>query len=919
MGLFFFLQLSQPTSYTQGNPAFEDVILMLQLLCQINDVKKIDDNIVSIVQTFHQGYISVCSIVQLFLSITHRVEELAVDPFATKCFSDDFFTNIECKKISAMYTAITWKQKKAEETKTFLEAIGELKLLKPLLGDSPFMLLLHSVCYQHVHSPTILYQLFHQIKIVVGIGGRVEPLLQRLYSARLSLFYLNDLLEGMKTAISESTSPEKDLSEIARGLVSLSDTEIENILSDYREVYTAGQQIRTLRVEELIRKVEEFRSLAQKRPLSRSETNHLLAIIRESLRKELGIYPYNTQMITIIGLLHHSIDLRGRIAQVKTGEGKSTIIAMLAFYHAVLGQTVDIVSSSRYLSMRDEEKYRCFFSTYGIASSSVCSDNPSTSHFAGQIIFSTNFDLEFAVMRDYFKKQPMRTVTYKGISAPRPFDVCIVDEVDNLFIDSAMNSARISIPDDEPQRPIYEPIFQYVKHHQSLLEAFISEKKMSLKLQEGLKNALHNAGIQIDEARLQTLDTLLHSAYTAVHLRENEDYIVKPVEKGFEIVIVDKKNTGRLLEKSRWHHGLHQFLELRHHLPVKEESSLISSLCHPVFFCHYKKLYGLTGTIGTKTERDEIQQTYHVDTFEVPPHKGNQRSDVPAIVCHTLPEYEKALIDEMHSMIAAKRPMLILLESIEQSEKIFALCVQHSISCQLLNARQAENESFVISKAGIPGNVTIATNTAGRGTDIILAPESVSHGGLHVMYGYMPANDRVEMQGFGRAARQGQPGSTRLVVLLDKSIAEACELYGFNSAEFACKSPDKLIHLLRNLRNCRIKHDSRIRTFRSHIETMNHTYLQRFVTQFASWQKVVYKKFSRSVINQKEIFLQKSFAVHFYSKLDELLPTQNAMALDETSMLAYYKTAIEALYESSKHIWENIFVEDARCYTQTSW
>ena len=397
---------------------------------------------------------------------------------------------------------------------------------------------------------------------------------------------------------------------------------------------------------------------------------------------------------------------------------------------------------------------------------------------------------------------------------------------------------------------------------------------------------------------------LVGSAYTALHFREDEDYVVKPVEgEGFckkEIVIVDKGNTGRLAEKSRWQHGLHQFLELRHQLPAHEESLLISSLCHPVYFSFYKKIYGLTGTIGIKVEEDEIRDMYRVGCFKIPPHRNSQRQDLQAVVCRTRGDYEKTIIAEITKMIAAQRPTLILLETIEQSENMQSLFKRLSIDSQILNARQAEDESYLIAKAGMPGSVTIATNTAGRGTDIALAPESLVHGGLHVIFGYMPDNDRVEMQGFGRAARQGQPGSTRMIILIEESLLQGLEEFGFRSSDL-----DSIEYaLLRRVRDCRIKKASSYRRFQARVEIVNQRFHQKFVAQFAAWQEFVYKRKPHAVIVEAEIKSKKEFATRFYNRLDELFASVRASAADTTSILAKYVSEIERLYDATRQFWE---------------
>jgi preprotein translocase subunit SecA len=902
IGMNFFLLISQAESYAQGNLSFGDVLLMLQLFCQLNDFGKIDNEAIEVAKEFYVCSRTVPQVIQKVRELSHKAEELSKDPFVEKGFSDPSFTDSECYRIEGVLRAMRWM--KEEGVKSEKDVLEELKSLKSHLDGDEFFMLLYSVSFQHVHNLTALYRVLHQIKIMVGMGGKIEDLVRQFSDGRISIVRLDDELEKKKVAMSEAKSPEKDLGEIAQQMDPETRTMIGSVFEDYREVYSFGQPLRSLRVDGIIQKVEEIKGIARKRPLSRSESNTLLALAREAIRKEFGIYPYNTQIITALGLLSPSANIRGKIAQVKTGEGKSTIIALLAFYQAVLGKTVDIISSSRYLAMRDEQKYHPFFATYGISTSHVCTDTPTKKNFLGQILFSTNFDLEWAVMHDYFRKQPMRTIECDGAIIKRPFEVVIVDEVDNLFIDSALNSARISIPGTEEETAVYSPLFHYVQDNLDVVDQFISGGCKDPTIIAQLQKVITTEAPSLSN---QKLKMLVESAFRALHLRKNEDYVVKPIVRGEdrkdEIVIVDKNNTGRLAEKSRWQHGLHQFLELLNYLPVTGESLLISSLCHPVFFSSYEKIFGLTGTIGIDVEVDEIREMYDVESFKIPPHRANRREDLPSIACRTKSEYGDALIHEILEMKRTQRPTLILVETIDESGKMVTLCKEHSIDCQILNARQTTDEDFLIAKAGMPGSVTIATNTAGRGTDIVLAPDSISHGGLHVIFGYMPANDRVEMQGFGRAGRQGQPGSARMIILVEQSLLRGLEELGYTPS-----SVDHIEYLmLRKVRDYRIETLSASNRLRARIEKINHEFLQKFVGQFIVWQKMAYRSVPRTVIDETEEEAKKQFASHFYNKLDELWDSVFGSEANPTSIQKKYEAEIGKLFASTKQFWEASF------------
>ncbi|MGL5626759.1 MAG: hypothetical protein ACRDDW_04490 [Candidatus Rhabdochlamydia sp.] len=592
-------------------------------------------------------------------------------------------------------------------------------------------------------------------------------------------------LDLLKDKTDRERFPEKELSEVLSEFnqvsFPLSKEKLTFIFDQYQALQELGKKIKSGGLKQWNTTVKEIRKRYATGSHSTEDLLLLLSIGREAMGAKYGIYPYNTQILTVLGLLAYPAECKGSIAQVYTGEGKSTITTLLAFIHACQGRTVDIISSSRYLAQRDAKKYASFFEEFQITTSHICADDPPSSYFCGQILYGTNYDFEFALMHDQIRVKQNRLWKQGGQLVPRAFEVAIVDEVDNLFIDSALNSARIAIPAMQTIEWIYSPILAFVQIHKDAIEKMTSPF-LQLKMLEDLRKELSHfqKGLYQKEAEAFTNKQLIkwiEAAHRALyHFKEKQDYIIQHQDKENaqsqeKITIVDWNNTGRLKEKSRWQDGLHQFLEAKHGLEIQQESLTVASLCHPVYFNLYQNIYGLTGTLGEKIERDEVEKTYGITSFDVPSHRKNLRQELSPLITSSQEEYDRLIFKEIEEIQQQERPILLLCETIQASLDFSKSFQEKGISFQLLNELQKENEDFIIARAGEPRIVTIATNTAGRGTDIILNPSSRENGGLHVILTFFPQNDRIGNQGFGRCARQGQAGSCRLILKTEKSLS----------------------------------------------------------------------------------------------------------------------------------------------------
>ncbi|KIE04702.1 hypothetical protein NF27_GI00070, partial [Candidatus Jidaibacter acanthamoeba] len=602
----------------------------------------------------------------------------------------------------------------------------------------------------------------------------------------------------------------------------LSSKDIKILQSTYLNISEYAKTIKSKSLVELSELAQIQGIILQKNPQDNEASIKLLATIREVIRHCFKIYPYNTQVLSVIGLIHFPEEFKGRIAQIRTGEGKSTIIAMLAAYMACQGKFIDIITSSRTLAIRDQEKYEKFFARLGISCSHICYDQQEQQHFNGVVLYATNYDFEFSILRDQLYNEQKRFTEIHGKKIRRTCEVVIVDEVDNLFLDTALNAARIALPSAEDTSWVYEPILNYVKQN-------ISKQLDCKMLREILKQYCNGRYIkQATEFTNERLKMWISSAKIAIEKEEGKDYIIDNNSSSInenKVIIVDFQNTGSLNHGSRWSYGIHEFLEVKHGFKPKAESLTSASISHPAFFKEYKTIFGLTGTVGEEQERKEIKAIYNVDIFDVPPHFPNLRKALPNQYFQDKKVYYQAIIDEVKSVIKQNRPVLALFRTINESIAFANKLKEENIRHYVINEMQKEDSNYILSRAGRPKSVTIATNTAGRGTDIILSQESIKNGGLHVIFGFYPANLRVEDQGMGRAGRQGQSGTCRMFThSRDEEVQYLVNRYlslnSFVSSNF--------IEYLNQLRSEKVKSLSLERTTNSAIETINYQILKRF-------------------------------------------------------------------------------------------
>ena len=509
----------------------------------------------------------------------------------------------------------------------------------------------------------------------------------------------------------------------------------------------------------------------------------LIAIIVLGVSSFLNLSPYLIQCLSVASFMLHYIELKenltnykGKLAQIKTGEGKSLIIAMLSLANALMGNFVDVITSTHYLAERDQKKFKNFFMGFGISSSNIVKNNPSKSDYNGIIIYGTNTDFEFSLLREgIYKQKKLYTVPFDSMDnnlIERSYDVAIVDECDNLFLDTAKNSARIAHHSKSSYNWLYPIIYKYFCENE--YNTNIDDlKNIIIEYENGkYKQELE----KIDDNRLKEL---LKSAKIAKEKKLNLDYVIGYDEelskKQIQIVSLD---TGRIQYGSRWTNGIHEFIEVKEGIEPETESNVIGSISHPTYFEGYKILFGLTGTIGDEIERKEIEEIYKVKCFDIPRNfKEILVNEKMEIYTNKTEKYKRILdiIEQNKNKKDKSQPMLIILENIDETIEFGKLLKNKKYEFFILNDIQKENEDYILNNSGHNKSILVATNAAGRGTDIIIDDNSKNNGGLYVIIGFFPQNSRIEYQAIGRAGRQGNPGNAKIIISKDEEFT----LYNF--------------------------------------------------------------------------------------------------------------------------------------------
>ena len=493
-----------------------------------------------------------------------------------------------------------------------------------------------------------------------------------------------------------------------------------------------------------------------------------MAVVVSEMRRVLGIEPYPVQLLAALAMASPPVGRRGRLAQMRTGEGKSVVVALAAGFHALMGRAVDIISSSRPLAVRDQRRFAPFYAALGVAAAHICDDDPPKEAFAAPVLFGTGPDFEWALMRDLLSREKKRLFgPIPGTLRPR--QVAIVDEVDNLFLDRGDEPSVISLPSSDPARPLVVPIYAHVTARGA------AAGRPAARDVQALRTALAASNANVRRAAALTSDAVLRSWMSSCHqalfeLEEGRHYIAQtaPRESNTsdpgQVVIIDPA-TSQPQPNSRWNRRLHQFVELKHNFEVRAESQSAAQVRHTAYFGAYAQVFGLSGTLGGDLERQELGDVFSLDCFDLPPHRPSQRATPPPLqICPTPAAFAATICREARAAGVARRPCLVLTATVSESAHIARVLERAGAAPRMLNALQPEAEDLVVAGAGRAGALTVGTHVAGRGTDIVIDPEVAARGGLHVVVSFFADCQRVEAQAIGRAARQGQRGSYAIVL-----------------------------------------------------------------------------------------------------------------------------------------------------------
>lgn len=483
---------------------------------------------------------------------------------------------------------------------------------------------------------------------------------------------------------------------------------------------------------------------------------NVFAIVREASKRVLGLRHFDVQLLG--GIFLH----KGYISEMQTGEGKTLVATCPAVLNAVLGNKVHIVTVNDYLATRDFQKMGKLYSALGLSTGLIIADMDKHARlrsYSCDITYATNNELGFDYLRD-------NMVGENDFTVQQGLDYVIIDEVDSVLIDEARTPLIISTQ-AEDNSLVYMQMASAVRNfHEG--EDFTRDKenkKLIVATDQGIKKV--EDFFKVDSLYSIENTVLLNAFHQALKahfvFKRDVDYVVKDGE----VVIVDDF-TGRLMNGRRYSDGLHQAIEAKEGVELKKESKTVATVTFQNFFRLYKKLSGMTGT--AKTEEPEFYSIYKLPVIQIPKNKPSARTDHPDVIFHTKAGKFKAVVEKVKDCYSRKQPILVGTTSIKTSEHLSELLNKEDIPHTVLNAKHNEEEAEIISKAGQIGAVTIATNMAGRGTDIIPADGVEELGGLFILGTEKHESRRIDNQLKGRTARQGAKGETQFYLSLQDDL-----------------------------------------------------------------------------------------------------------------------------------------------------
>lgn len=532
--------------------------------------------------------------------------------------------------------------------------------------------------------------------------------------------------------------------------------EVKRLSKTVDEINELESSIKGLSDEQLRAKTDEFRNRLDKENFELDDIlPEAFAVVREAAVRVLGQRHYDVQLMG--GMVLHN----GKIAEMKTGEGKTLVGTLAVYLNALAGKGVHVVTVNDYLAQRDSQMMGKVYEFLGLTvgcNLHGLSHEEKQAAYACDITYGTNNEFGFDYLRD-------NMVLYKEQMVQRPLYYAIIDEVDSILIDEARTPLIISGQAQKSTQLYFQA--DRVASRLTETEDFTIDVKMrSIALTEAGVTKVEQA-FNIDNLFAHEHVLINHHVNQALRARfimkRDVDYVVQEEE----VVIVDEF-TGRLMAGRRYSDGLHQAIEAKEGLNVQNESMTLATITFQNYFRMYRKLAGMTGT--AKTEEEEFKRIYGLEVVQIPTNRPNIRKDIPDVVYKTENSKFRAVVDEIVKRHQTGQPVLVGTVSIENSERVSEMLKKKGIKHQVLNAKYHAEEAAIISNAGQRDTVTIATNMAGRGTDILLGEGVPDLGGLHIIGTERHESRRIDNQLRGRAGRQGDPGSSQFYLSMEDEL-----------------------------------------------------------------------------------------------------------------------------------------------------
>ncbi|KUP05244.1 preprotein translocase subunit SecA [Bacillus coahuilensis p1.1.43] len=544
------------------------------------------------------------------------------------------------------------------------------------------------------------------------------------------LGFLNKVFDANKRELKKAEKLADDIEALKGKMEELSDDELRAKTEEFRARLDAGEEVEDLLVE-------------------------AFAVVREAAKRVLGMFPYRVQLLGGIAL--HG----GNIAEMKTGEGKTLTSTMPVYLNALTGKGVHVITVNEYLASRDASEMGKLFEflglTVGLNLNSLEKEQKRDAYLA-DVTYGTNNEFGFDYLRD-------NMVLYKDRMVQRPLHFAIIDEVDSILIDEARTPLIIS-GQAARSAELYMQANAFVRMLKVEQDFTYDEKTKGVQLtEEGIAKAEKAFNIEnlFDLNQVKLLHHINQGLKAHQSMHKDVDYVVQDEE----IVIVDSF-TGRLMKGRRYSDGLHQAIEAKEGLEIQNESMTMASITFQNYFRMYEKLSGMTGT--AKTEEEEFRNIYNMSVIEIPTNKPIVRDDRPDLIYTTMNGKFNAVVEDIAERHAKGQPVLVGTVAIETSELISQLLTKKGVKHNVLNAKNHGREAEIILDAGQPGAVTIATNMAGRGTDIKLGEGVLELGGLAVIGTERHESRRIDNQLRGRSGRQGDPGVTQFYLSMEDEL-----------------------------------------------------------------------------------------------------------------------------------------------------